>query len=91
MGAVNGWYVGGGEGVRGIWEMSVQPKEMGKDFCPNFLQPLLENFDKRTTEVKRSVAFLSVITHSILDCSWDDQLGMTLSMDSYLYVRALPT
>ncbi len=22
--------------------------EMGKDFCPNFLQPLLENIDRRS-------------------------------------------
>ncbi len=29
-------------------EMSVQSMgKMGKDFCPNFLQPLLENVDER--------------------------------------------
>ncbi len=29
--------------------MSVQPMgEMGKDFCPNFLEPFLENIDRRS-------------------------------------------
>ncbi len=33
---------------KGIGEMSVQSMgDMGKDFCPNFLQPFLENIDRR--------------------------------------------
>ncbi len=37
---------GGGRGKGG---MSVQSMgEMGKDFCPNFLQPFLENIDRRS-------------------------------------------
>ncbi len=40
-----GW--GGGE--YGSGEMSVQSiGEMGKEFCPNFLQPFLENIDRRS-------------------------------------------
>ncbi len=36
----------GGVGKRG---MSVQSLgEMGKDFCPNFLQPFLEKIDRRS-------------------------------------------
>ncbi len=45
---VNGWCAGGmGWGwVNG--EMNVQSMgEMGKDFYPNFLQPFLENIEKR--------------------------------------------
>ncbi len=45
---VNGWCAGGkgGVGERGV--VSVQSMgEMGKDFCPNFLQPFLENIDRR--------------------------------------------
>ncbi len=38
-----------GGGVRGNGEMSVQSmEEMGKDFCPKFLQPFLENIDRRS-------------------------------------------
>ncbi len=47
---VNGWCAGGKVG--GHTEkggMSVQSMgEMGKDFCPNFLQPFLENIDRRS-------------------------------------------
>ncbi len=40
-----GW--GGGGEKNG--EMSVQSMgEMGEDFCPNFLQPFLENIDRRS-------------------------------------------
>ncbi len=42
-------------GVQLVWagqqirEMGVQPMgKMGKDYCPNFLQPLLEHFDSRS-------------------------------------------
>ncbi len=41
MKTVNGWYAGG----KGVSVQSMG--EMGKDFCPNFLQPLLENVDER--------------------------------------------
>ncbi len=35
-------------GGEGIGDMRFQSKgKMGKDFCPNFLQPLLENCDRR--------------------------------------------
>ncbi len=39
--------MGGVQVGRGV---SVQSKggEMGKDFCPNFLQPFLENIDRRS-------------------------------------------
>ncbi len=38
--------VGRDGGDYGIGEVSVQSmREMGKDFCPNFLQPFLENVD----------------------------------------------
>ncbi len=38
---------GGGVGEGG--GVSVQSMgEMGKDFCPNFLQPFLENMDRRS-------------------------------------------
>ncbi len=38
-----------GMGGRGKGGMSVQSMgEMGKDFCPNFLQPFLENIDRRS-------------------------------------------
>ncbi len=37
---------GGGPGGGGGGGVSVQSMgEMGKDFCPNFLQPFLENID----------------------------------------------
>ncbi len=47
---VNGWCAGGkGGGGRGkgVGESSVKG-EMEKDFCPNFLQPFLENIDRRS-------------------------------------------
>ncbi len=31
----------------GVGECSVK-REMGKDFCPNFFQPFLESFDRRS-------------------------------------------
>ncbi len=49
---VNGWCAGGKGG--GDWEkseegVSVQSMEgMGKDRCPNFFQPFLENIDRRS-------------------------------------------
>ncbi len=47
---VNGMYAGGTGGVgerRG--GVSVQSmREMGKDFCPNFLKPFLEKIDRRS-------------------------------------------
>ncbi len=40
MGTVNEWRAGGrGEGI----------VEMRKDFCSNYFQPLLENFDRRSS------------------------------------------
>ncbi len=39
MKTVNGWCAGGEGRVMG---------EMGKDLCPNFLQPFLENIDRRS-------------------------------------------
>ncbi len=47
---VNGWCAGGKGGVREMgMGVSVQSmREMGKDFCPNFLQPFLENIDRRS-------------------------------------------
>ncbi len=40
--------VGGGRGL-GIDEMSIQSMgEMGFNFCPNLLQPLLEKVDKKS-------------------------------------------
>ncbi len=46
---VNGWCADGmGGGGKGNGEMSVQSmREMGKDLCPNILQPFFENIDKR--------------------------------------------
>ncbi len=42
---VDGWCAGG---MGGNEEMSVQSMaEMGKDFCKNLLQPLLENMNRR--------------------------------------------
>ncbi len=41
---VNGWCAGGKGGEMRIQSMG----EMGKDFCPNFLQPFLENIDRRS-------------------------------------------
>ncbi len=46
---MGGVQVGQGGGGREKGGMSVQSMgEMGKDFCPNFLQPFLENIDRRT-------------------------------------------
>ncbi len=39
MKTVNGWCAGGEGRVMG---------EMGKDLCPNFLRPFLENIDRRS-------------------------------------------
>ncbi len=45
---VNGWWAGGMGGAR-LEEMSAQSMgELGKDFYPNFFQPLLENIDRRS-------------------------------------------
>ncbi len=49
----NAWYESGGAEELGSGEMSVQSKgilygEMGKDFCPNFIEHLLENIDRRS-------------------------------------------
>ncbi len=41
----DGWHAFGGEGY-GIWLLRLQ--SMGKNLCPNFLQPLLENINKRS-------------------------------------------
>ncbi len=41
---VNGWCAGG----KGGWVSVQSMGEMGKDFCPNFLQPFLENIDRRS-------------------------------------------
>ncbi len=43
---VIGWCAGGkgGGGGRSVQSMG----EMGKDFCSNFLQPFLENIDRRS-------------------------------------------
>ncbi len=39
----------GGVVEKGNGDMTVQSRgEMGKDFCPNFLQPFLENIDRRS-------------------------------------------
>ncbi len=46
---VNGWGAGGKGGGQGKGGMSVQSMvEMGKNFCPNFLQHFLENIDRRS-------------------------------------------
>ncbi len=50
---VNGWRAGerGGVGKCGGGGVGVSVQsmgEMGKDFCPNFLQPFLENIDGRS-------------------------------------------
>ncbi len=44
---VNGWCAGGmGMGSRETLEMSVQSiGEMGKDLCPNYLQPFIEKIN----------------------------------------------
>ncbi len=47
---MDGVQVGRGRGV-GKWGVGVTVQsmgEMGKDFCPNFLQPFLENIDRRS-------------------------------------------
>ncbi len=45
---MGGVQVGRGVGERRV-EVSVQSMwEMGKDFCPNLLQPFLENIDRRS-------------------------------------------
>ncbi len=41
---VNVWCAGGKGGGRSVQSMG----EMGKDFCPNFLQPFLKNIDRRS-------------------------------------------
>ncbi len=35
--------------------------EMGKDFCPNFLQPFLENIDKRSCDAGRSFQYFATL------------------------------
>ncbi len=49
---VNALFVGGkggGVGKKGGGGLSVQSMgEMGKDFCPNVLQPFIENIDRRS-------------------------------------------
>ncbi len=48
---VNGWCAGGKVGGREKGGMSVQSMgEVGKDFCPNFLQSFLENIDRRSCD-----------------------------------------
>ncbi len=47
----NVWYAGGkGREVvgKGGWVSVQSMGEMGKDVCPNSLQPLLENIDRRS-------------------------------------------
>ncbi len=38
----------GGGREKGGWVSVQSMGEMGKDFCPNFLQPILENIDRRS-------------------------------------------
>ncbi len=49
MGTVNGRRVGVGRDAFGIGGMIFQSMgSMGKDFCPNFLQPFHETIDRRS-------------------------------------------
>ncbi len=43
---VNGWCAGGKGGGMSVQSMG----EVGKDFCPNFLQSFLENIDRRSCD-----------------------------------------
>ncbi len=47
---MGGVQVGRGGGVvgEGGWVSVQSMGEMGKDFCPNFIQPFLENIDRRS-------------------------------------------
>ncbi len=38
----------GGVGKRGVGVSDQSMGEMGRDFCPNFLEPFLENIDRRS-------------------------------------------
>ncbi len=41
VGREGGW-------LKGRWVSVQSMGEMGKDFCPNFIQPFLENIDRRS-------------------------------------------
>ncbi len=63
-GAWGSWYSG-----LGLHQLvSVQSMgEMGKDFCPNFLQPFLENIDKGavTTEARSLFQYFKTLTENV--------------------------
>ncbi len=50
MKTVNGWYAGGkgGDSGNGGWVSVQSMREMWEDFCSNFLEPFLENIDRRS-------------------------------------------
>ncbi len=50
MVTVIGWCTGGKGGGRGkgMWANVQSMGQMRKDFCPNFLQPFLENIHRRS-------------------------------------------
>ncbi len=64
---VNGWRAGGKGGGRGKGGMSVQSMgEMGKDFCPNFLQPFLETLTEGavTTKAGNLLKYFTTLTEN---------------------------
>ncbi len=65
MMTVSGWYEGGGGGGLGVGEMSAQPMgEMGKDFCPNFINIFLKTLTERavTTEAGSLFQYFTTLT-----------------------------
>ncbi len=55
---VNGWCAGGGGSREKGGGVSVQSMgEVGKDFCPNFLQSFLENIDNKLPKLHSFVEF----------------------------------
>ncbi len=68
---VNGWYAGGKGGGKGkgCWVSVQSTGEMGTDFCPNFLQPFLENIVRRNIVTTETGSLLRLI-ETVMMANW---------------------
>ncbi len=57
---VNGWCAGGKGGGVSVQSMG----EMGKDFCPHFLQSFLKNFDRRSCDDGSLFQYFTTLTEN---------------------------
>ncbi len=87
MGTVNGWrIVGRGEKEKGIGAMKFQ--SMGKNFCPNFPQPSLEDVDWRSCN-NRSQHFRTLTKKLTLSSGGGSYLGVWRAFRACRYNKSI--